>query len=69
MRLRYGLVKYEQLSIEDVRLDWLAQYTRIENAHKVLKKTFVFCDRSPQEMFVPTGKMCWTYIETIGHSF
>jgi len=24
MRLRYGLVKYEQLSIEDVRLDWLA---------------------------------------------
>jgi len=25
MRLRYGLVKYEQLSIEYVRLDWLAQ--------------------------------------------
>ena len=24
MRLRLGLVKYEQLSIEGVRLDWLA---------------------------------------------
>jgi len=25
MRLRKGLVKYEQLSIEDVPLDWLEQ--------------------------------------------
>jgi len=25
MRQRNSLVKYEQLSIEDVRLDWLAQ--------------------------------------------
>jgi len=25
MRLRCDLVKYKQLSIEDVRLDWLAQ--------------------------------------------
>ena len=47
----------------------LINYTRIENAHKVHKKTFVLCDlqkstgpypgggeASPRKIFVPTGK-------------
>jgi len=46
MRLHYGLVKYGQLSIEGVQLDWLAHtlVRNLVNADKVRKKTFVFCD-------------------------
>ena len=55
IKLRWCLFEYEQLSKESVRLDWLAHpvlqdwillnYTRIENAHEIRKKTFnfVFC--------------------------
>jgi len=50
MKLRSCLVEYERSIIESVRLDWLTHtpvckiescnYTRIENVHKVRKKTF-----------------------------
>jgi len=58
----------------------LLNYTRIANAHKVRKKTFVLCDykspqacdqgggTSPKKIFAYPGKMCWTYFETIGRS-
>ena len=58
----------------------LLNYTRIENVHKVRKKTFVFCDykspqacnqggeASPRKIFASPGKMRWTYFETIGRS-
>ena len=26
-------------------------------------------DDSPRKIFVPTGKLSWTYFKTIGHSF
>ena len=57
----------------------LLNHTRIENVDKV-GKTFLFfvMHRSPQarnqggqspftKIFALTGKMCWTYFETIGH--
>jgi len=55
MRLRYGLVKYEQLSVvrcaagladagPGLRYRILLNYTRIENAHKVRNTTLDFCD-------------------------
>jgi len=25
-------------------------------------------EASPRKIFVPTGKLCWTYFQTIGHS-
>ena len=54
----------------------LLNYTRIENSDKSRKKLFVFVmyrssqarNQRVRRNFAPTGKLCWTYFETIGHS-
>ena len=60
---------------------FLLNHTRIENPHRVRKKTFCFLrsievhrpvtrrgEASPRKIVVPTGNICWMYFETIGHS-